>query len=91
MDIALVRGEGIFRGQDLKQKGWFEVNRPILDEKKRVNDATTSFYFVAGQKADEESVIKQPRLSLVLARPHQGRWHQIRRHLHGLGKGTTTF
>lgn len=85
--VALVRGEGILRGEDLKQKGWFEVNRPIKDEKGRLNDATTSFCFVAGQMtddADEDSIIKQPRLSLVLARPCHGRWHQIRRHLHGL-------
>ena len=86
--VALVRGEGILKGEDLKQKGWFEVNRPIKDEKGRLNEATTLFRFVAGQaepqQLDDGSVIseeerlQQPRLSLVLARPQHGRWHQIR-------------
>lgn len=85
--VALVRGEGILGGEDLKQKGWFEVHRPIKDEKGKLNDATTSFYFVAGQTPNhdnDESIIMQPRISLVLARPQHGRWHQIRRHLNGL-------
>ncbi len=88
--VALVRGEGMLHGEDMKEKGWFEVNRPIKDEKGRLNDATTLFNFVAGQAEpqgehiDEESRIKQPRISLVLARPQNGRWHQIRRHLNGL-------
>jgi 23S rRNA-/tRNA-specific pseudouridylate synthase len=98
--IALVRGEGILKGEDLKQRGWFEVNRPIKDEKGKLNDATTSFLFVAGQKPqdgddDEDddknndndkknNRIMKPRMSLVLARPQHGRWHQIRRHLNGL-------
>jgi 23S rRNA-/tRNA-specific pseudouridylate synthase len=86
--VALVRGEGILRGENLKQKGWFEVNRPIKDEKGKLNDATTSFLFVACQRPkdenDENNKIMQPRMSLVLARPHHGRWHQIRRHLNGL-------
>jgi 23S rRNA-/tRNA-specific pseudouridylate synthase len=85
--IALVRGEGILHGEDLKKKGWFEVNRPIKDEKGKLNDAITFFRFVAGQKPegdDYESTIAKPRMTLVLARPKNGRWHQIRRHLNGL-------
>ena len=82
--IALVRGEGILRGENLTEKGWFEVNRPIKDKKGKLHDATTCFRFVAGQKADETCPVNRPRMSLVLARPHQGRWHQIRRHLNGM-------
>jgi len=90
--VALVRGEGILNGEDLKEKGWFEVNRPIKDEKGRLNDATTLINFVSGQPYQEldsddteDGVVKsQPRISLVLARPQDGRWHQIRRHLNGL-------
>ena len=82
--VALVRGEGVFRGEDLKQKGWFEVNRPIKDEGGEEKDAITLFNFVAGQAETFEDGIDRPRISLVLARPKQGRWHQIRRHLNGL-------
>ena len=79
--LALVRGEGILRGEDLKTKGWFLVDREIKDEKGRLNNATTWFRFVAGQSYDEEQDL--PRASLVLARPITGRWHQVRRHLNG--------
>jgi 23S rRNA-/tRNA-specific pseudouridylate synthase len=79
--VALVRGEGILHGEDLTAKGWFEVSRPIKDESGEVKDATTLFNFVAGQP---ESSPDRPRVSLVLARPQDGRWHQIRKHLNGL-------
>ncbi|KAL7538069.1 hypothetical protein ACHAXR_008268 [Thalassiosira sp. AJA248-18] len=79
--VALVRGEGILHGEDFKKKGWFEVSRPIKDEGGEVKDATTLFNFVAGQAEDG---IDQPRISLVLARPKDGRWHQIRKHLNGI-------
>ena len=85
--IALVRGEGILHGEDLKEKGWFEVNRPIKNEKGKLNDASTLFRFIASQaESHDESgdSLRRPRVSLVLARPLTGRWHQIRRHLNGL-------
>ena len=47
--VALVRGEGILRGEDMKQQGWFEVDRPIKDEDGELKDAKTLFNFVAGQ------------------------------------------
>jgi len=83
--VALVRGEGILKGEDLKAKGWFEVNRPIKDEAGEVKDASTMFRFVSGQAEHElpDGTI-MPRVSCVLARPKTGRWHQIRRHLNGL-------
>ena len=82
--VALVRGEGILRGEDLKKKGWFEVSRPIKDESGEEKNATTLFNFVAGQSETYEGGLDRPRMSLVLARPSQGRWHQIRKHLNGL-------
>jgi len=82
--VALVRGEGILRGEDLKAKEWFEVTRPIKDESGEEKDATTMFNFVAGQPETDEDGIHKPRISLVLARPKQGRWHQIRKHLRSL-------
>jgi tRNA pseudouridine65 synthase len=75
--LALVRGEGILHGRDLKQDGWFLVDRPIRNKRGILKNATTWFRFVAGQDGEARS-------SLVLARPLTGRWHQIRRHLNGL-------
>ncbi|KAL7530682.1 hypothetical protein ACHAWF_003475 [Thalassiosira exigua] len=84
--VALVRGEGILHGDDLKSRGWFEVDRPIKDEGGEVKEARTLFRFVAGQaeSAGEIAGVARPRVSLVLAKPRDGRWHQIRRHLNGL-------
>jgi len=82
--VALVRGEGILSGDDLIQKGWFEVSRPIKNENGVEKNATTLFKFVAGQPEICEDGVDQPRMSLVLARPKSGRWHQVRRHLNGL-------
>ena len=80
--IALVRGEGILHGRDFRTEGWFRVDRPIHDERGRLNNATTWFRFVAGQ--DNQQQPDKARASLVLCRPETGRWHQIRRHLNGL-------
>jgi 23S rRNA-/tRNA-specific pseudouridylate synthase len=82
--VALVRGEGILRGVDFKQMGWFEETRAIKDEFGELKNATTWFNFVAGQPETFEDGVDRPRMSLVLARPMQGRWHQIRKHLNGL-------
>eukprot|EP00980_Cylindrotheca_fusiformis_P028452 scaffold22599_cov139-Cylindrotheca_fusiformis.AAC.43 len=81
--IALVRGEGLVNGRDLKKEGWFEVNRPIKDESGNMNNATTLFRFIAGQDNDSGR-LDRPRASVVLCQPKTGRWHQIRRHLNGL-------
>jgi tRNA pseudouridine65 synthase len=79
--VALVRGEGILRGVDFREQGWFLVDRPIKDENGRLNSAPTWFRFVAGHDHDDG---RRPRVSLVLCRPTTGRWHQVRRHLNGL-------
>lgn len=82
--IALVRGEGILHGRDLKKDGWFLVDRPIKNEKGVEKNATTWFRFVAGQGNGGGTIPGRARASLVLARPETGRWHQIRKHLNGL-------
>jgi 23S rRNA-/tRNA-specific pseudouridylate synthase len=79
--VALVRGSGLLHGEDLRSRDWFEVNRPIKDDDGTPREASTLFKFVAGQAEDG---FDRPRVSLVLARPYQGRWHQIRRHLNGI-------
>lgn len=81
--LALVRGEGILHGRDLRNEGWFHIDRPIHDERGILQTASTWFRFVAGQH-NGIGTIDRPRASLVLARPTTGRWHQIRRHLNGL-------
>ena len=78
--VALVRGEGILRGVDLKTKGWFQIDRPIKNERGHFHNATTFFRFLAGQGSN----LGEARAALVLARPVTGRWHQVRRHLNGL-------
>lgn len=83
--VALVRGEGILNGEDFKQKGWFNVTRDIKDEKGEAKPATTFLRFVAGQpETVNEHGEERPRMSIVLARPQSGRWHQIRKHLNGI-------
>lgn len=83
--VAFVRGEGILKGEDLKQKGWFNITRDIKDENGRLNSATTAVKFVAGQaEYVDDKGVERPRMSIVLARPKEGRWHQIRRHLNGI-------
>ena len=81
--VALVRGEGILYGEDLRTKGWFAVDRPIKNAKGQIKNATTYFRFVAGQGNDSGNT-DRARASLVLARPVTGRWHQVRKHLNGL-------
>lgn len=79
--IAIVRGEGLLKGRDFRQEGWFEVDRPIKDESGNLKNATSYFRFIAGQ---DDGNGTRPRASLVLARIKTGRWHQIRKHLNGL-------
>jgi tRNA pseudouridine65 synthase len=81
--IAIVRGEGLLKGRDFRQEGWFEVDRPIKDESGNLKNATSYFRFIAGQD-NGNGTIDRPRASLVLARIKTGRWHQIRKHLNGL-------
>ncbi|CAM9787799.1 unnamed protein product, partial [Choristocarpus tenellus] len=59
--VALVRGSGAaYVG-----RGWFKVDRPIKDSKKKLKNASTRFLFVAGSV--------DPRCCVVLAQPCTGR------------------
>ena len=82
--IALVRGEGILKGRDFRQEGWFEIDRPIKNERGNSKNATSFFRFIAGQGNENNARGDRPRASLVLARIKTGRWHQIRKHLNGI-------
>jgi tRNA pseudouridine65 synthase len=78
--VALVRGTGMLHGENLMNRCWFAIDRPIKDERGILNNATTWFRFVSGYYNESTGA----RASLVLAKPMTGRWHQIRRHLNGL-------
>jgi len=84
--VALVRGEGILHGEDLKTKGWFLVDRPIKNERGTQRNASTWFRFISGQGNGGGKLPDVPRASLVLCRPKTGRWHQIRKHLNGISQ-----
>jgi len=81
--IALVRGEGILKERTFKNEGWFEVDKPVKNERGNLKNATSYFRFIAGQ-GNENGLQDRPRASLVLARIKTGRWHQIRLHLRSL-------
>ena len=55
---SAARGE--LRGEDLRTKGSFEVDRPIKDDNGVLREASTSFKFVAGQT---ETSFDRPRLA----------------------------
>jgi len=76
--VALVRGGTALRGEELRDRGWFTIDRPIKNQHGEERDAATRFRFVAG--IDDGKT----RASIVLCRPRTGRWHQIRKHLNGL-------
>lgn len=68
--VALVRGAA-------KGDGPVTVNNPMKDDEGKERDALTVVWRLA---ASEE-----PRCSLLLAEPHTGRFHQVRRHVRDLG------
>ena len=40
------------KGEDLKEKGWFELSWPLKDDSGELKEATTMVKFVAGQAED---------------------------------------
>lgn len=91
--VALVRGEGINKGENYLEKGWFDISREIKQNGISY-DTTTSIKFIASTSDDsdeereettEEILSKEtstspPRLSLVLVKTRgEERLHQIRR------------
>lgn len=87
--IALCDGDGTWNGVNYLEKGWFTFDHPVKDENdKLIEDATTDICFIAsailppvdGEEGDD-SDLEGRKVSIVLARPKSGRWHQIRQHL----------
>jgi 23S rRNA-/tRNA-specific pseudouridylate synthase len=87
--IALCDGNGSWNGMNLLERGWFTFTNPVRDEwDKTIEDATTEFRFVASSilppvddDTDDDGNMEGRMVSIVLARPKTGRWHQIRQHL----------
>ncbi len=81
--VALCDGDGHWNGINLMEKGWFTINLPVKDENGKLNDAETDFLFVTGMTlpTDDDSIREGRKVSIVLARPKTGKYHQIRQHL----------
>ena len=63
--VAIVRGEGIVRGEDLQKRGWFLVDRAMKNASKtKMQDAVSEFKFIGSSS--------NPRGSIVLARTRTG-------------------
>ena len=81
--LALVNGDGFRDGEDLTQRGWFDVDEPIKDENgKLIDNSITKLRFVASVNLTDKPA-QDPAgkwACLVLARPKSGRWHQVRQH-----------
>lgn len=67
--LALVRGE-------LREEGPIVVEKPMKDDNGHLKDAKTTIRRVA--RASD------PRCSVLVAEPHTGRYHQVRRHARDL-------
>lgn len=67
--LAFTRGVWRFGGEVF-------VDTPMKDDNKRLKEAATTVW-CAGTS-------EQPRCSLLVARPHTGRFHQVRRHVRDL-------
>ena len=92
--FALCDGDGSWNGVNYLDKGWFTFDNPVKDENnKLIENATTEFCFAASTilppiddnggastEADDGN-LEARKISIVLARPKSGRWHQIRQHL----------
>ena len=93
--IALCDGDGTWNGVDYLEKGWFMFDNPVKDENGISKDAKTEICFVASTilppttttgENDESATdngynLEGRSVSIILARPKSGRWHQVRKHL----------
>ena len=69
---------------EIIDKGWFVVARPVRDDQGVEREASTAFRLVASDSHLDDTPESRNSSCIVLARPATGRWHQVRRHLHGL-------
>lgn len=67
----------LVRGRWTRGPGWHTVDRPLKDDNRRLRDAHSDVRVLATSR--------EPRCSLVEVRVFTGRYHQVRRHLNGLG------
>ena len=74
VDTYKLTGGGVYGVTRNDTSGWFLVDRSIRNENGNEKEARTWFKFLCG---GEESC-------LILCRPENGRWHQLRKHLNGL-------
>jgi len=93
--VALCDGDGTWNGVNYLEKGWFTFDNLIKDEwGKFIKDSKTDICFVAlavllpientggtATEEDDKHNLEGRKISIVLANPHMGRWHQIRQHL----------
>lgn len=94
--LALCDGDGSWNGVDYSDKGWFVVDKPVKDENGRpMENSVTHIRFISSSilppiTSEEESnneSLEGRKVSIVLARPKTGRWHQVRQHLFSIGHG----
>ena len=83
--LALCDGDGTWNGINYMEKGWFTMNKSVKDEWDKPIEAETDICFIAGMtlpsSEGDEDVREGRKVSLVLARPKTGKFHQIRQHL----------
>ena len=85
--LALCDGDGEWNGVNHFERGWFTVDRPVKDENDTFIEAKTDLRFIAtvtlplSEDLQDENVTEGRKISIVLAKPHTGRYHQIRQHM----------
>ena len=82
--LALCDGDGTWNGIDYLSKGWFTFDNPVSDENgKVIEECRTDLCFIASKTmpVPEGDNDEGRKISIVLARPHTGRYHQVRQHL----------
>ena len=94
--IALCDGDGTWNGVNYLEKGWFMFDNPVKDENGNMKHAKTEIRVVAStilpstntntgnddaSATDNDDNLEGRSVSIILARPKSGKWHQIRQHL----------
>lgn len=94
--LALCDGDGTWDGVDYRDRGWFVVDKPVRDEYGRImENSMTHLRFISNrilppipsEGQDNNESLEGRKISIILARPKTGRWHQVRQHLSSIGHG----